>query len=67
MEGLNTVAHHKRGKPKSRRAGCLQCKPHKHQRAKDTYEAKPVGERNADAREQEQHADVHESPWRRTT
>lgn len=27
--------HHKRGKPKSSRAGCLLCKPHKHQRAKD--------------------------------
>jgi hypothetical protein len=21
--------HHKRGKPKTRRAGCLMCKPHK--------------------------------------
>jgi hypothetical protein len=25
--------HHKRGKPKSSRAGCLLCYPHKHQRA----------------------------------
>jgi hypothetical protein len=24
--------NHKRGKPKSARAGCLMCKPHKHQR-----------------------------------
>ena len=24
--------NHKRGKPKSRRAGCMLCKPHKHQR-----------------------------------
>jgi len=23
------MAHHKRGKPKSARAGCLLCKPHK--------------------------------------
>jgi hypothetical protein len=29
------MAHHKRKKPKSSRAGCLLCKPHKHQRAKD--------------------------------
>lgn len=26
--------HHKRGKPKSARAGCLLCKPHKHQAEK---------------------------------
>ncbi len=23
------MAHHKRGRPKNRRAGCLHCKPHK--------------------------------------
>ena len=23
------MAHHKRGRPKNRRAGCLYCKPHK--------------------------------------
>lgn len=27
--------HHKRKKPKSSRSGCLMCKPHKHQRAKN--------------------------------
>lgn len=26
------MAHHKRRRPKSRRAGCLMCKPWKHQR-----------------------------------
>ena len=26
------MAHHKRRKPKSRRSGCLYCKPWKHQR-----------------------------------
>lgn len=26
------MAHHKRRRPKSRRAGCLFCKGHKHQR-----------------------------------
>lgn len=25
------MAHHKRRRPKSRRAGCLMCKPHKRQ------------------------------------
>jgi len=28
------MAHHKRRKRKNARAGCLLCKPHKHQRAK---------------------------------
>ena len=28
------LMHHKRGKPKSTRAGCLLCKPHKHQAEK---------------------------------
>lgn len=28
--------NHKRHKPKSRRAGCLFCKPHKHQRVART-------------------------------
>jgi hypothetical protein len=27
------MAHHKRGRPKSARAGCLLCKPHKRQGA----------------------------------
>jgi len=26
--------HHKRKRPKSKRAGCLFCKPHKHERIK---------------------------------
>jgi hypothetical protein len=25
------MANHKRGRPKSKRAGCLWCKPHKHE------------------------------------
>jgi hypothetical protein len=28
---ISLVAHHKRKGPKSTRAGCLLCKPHKHQ------------------------------------
>lgn len=31
--------HHKRTGPKSTRGGCLLCKPHKHQAAKDTLAA----------------------------
>lgn len=29
------MPHHKRKRPKSSRAGCLQCKPHKLQRGKN--------------------------------
>ena len=28
------MAHHKRKRPKHRRAGCLMCKPHKDERAR---------------------------------
>lgn len=38
------MAHHKRRKPKSSRAGCLYCKPHKHQGAKDCFDSKTVQE-----------------------
>lgn len=38
------VAHHKRRKPKSCRAGCLWCKPHKHQGTKGSFSAKTVQE-----------------------
>jgi len=29
------MAHHKRRRPKNRRSGCLYCKPHKRNKAKD--------------------------------
>lgn len=29
--GSHCLAHHKRKRPKSTRAGCLMCKPYKHQ------------------------------------
>jgi hypothetical protein len=32
--------HYKRGKPKSTRAGCLLCKPHKHQAEKHRERAR---------------------------
>lgn len=33
------MAHHKRGKPKSSRSGCLMCKPWKDQAFKDQIES----------------------------
>lgn len=41
------MAHHKRKKPKSGRAGCLMCKPHKDQRRKDCLSSQTVQERKA--------------------
>ncbi|MDJ0523200.1 MAG: hypothetical protein QNJ90_14110 [Planctomycetota bacterium] len=40
--------HHKRGRPKNRRAGCLLCKPHKANGMKGTQDAKTMQERRAD-------------------
>lgn len=34
--------HHKRGRPKNRRAGCLMCKPHKGNGQKRRLEEKPI-------------------------
>lgn len=45
---------HKRKGPKSTRAGCLMCKPHKDQRRKDTEEAQSAQERHARLNEHEQ-------------
>lgn len=33
------MAHHKRGRPKQQRAGCLFCKPHKANCSKDSAES----------------------------
>lgn len=41
------MANHKRKRPKSTRAGCLMCKPHKDQAFKDTYEAQTNQEKKA--------------------
>lgn len=48
------MAHHKRGKPKSSRAGCLMCKPHKHQGAKKSLKNQTKQEQLAIASEKEQ-------------
>jgi len=41
------MANHKRRRPKSTRAGCLLCKPHKHQCAKGSLAAQSRQERRA--------------------
>jgi hypothetical protein len=48
--------HHKRGRPKNRRAGCLMCKPHKANGAKGrgmrARDVAAVQRANIDARQQ---------------
>ena len=46
------MAHHKRKGPKSTRAGCLFCKPHKSQATKDTNGARTRQEVWADDRDE---------------
>lgn len=46
--------NHKRRGPKSTRAGCLMCKPHKDQRRKDGWDAQPMQERRARLAHREQ-------------
>ncbi len=41
------MAHHKRKGPKSTRAGCMLCKPHKRQGAKHVHRAKEAARRRA--------------------
>jgi len=42
------MAHHKRGRPKNRRAGCLMCKPHKANGSKGTRAARTNQDRRSD-------------------
>jgi len=37
--------HHKRKRPKHKRAGCLMCKPHKHERKHGGKERLPIRDR----------------------
>jgi hypothetical protein len=46
--------HHKRGRPKDQRAGCLLCKPHKANRAKGTLGAQTRQERIARENQKQQ-------------
>jgi hypothetical protein len=48
------MAHHKRGKPKNARAGCLFCKPHKANGKKGMLSAQRLLERRARIDEKEQ-------------
>jgi len=50
--------HHKRKRPKSGRAGCLMCKPHKDQRRKDSLGAQTWQERRARVSEREQREEL---------
>jgi len=52
------VAHHKRRRPKSTRAGCLLCKVHKGNSHKDTWGCQTKQERVARMRHYEQSAEV---------
>lgn len=52
------MAHHKRGKPKSARAGCLACKPHKAQWLKDSLTALKPQDRRTKDRMDSQEADA---------
>lgn len=52
------MAHHKRRRPKSSRSGCILCKPHKHQGAKDTKAAQRRQELLARISEKEQRSDI---------
>jgi hypothetical protein len=48
------MAHHKRRRPKSRRAGCLMCKSHKANGAKGSRNHQTLQERKARVSEREQ-------------
>ena len=49
--------NHKRKRPKSRRAGCLLCKPHKANGTKGTRDAQTRQEQRGRASEREQKAE----------
>lgn len=46
--------NHKRKRPKNQRAGCLLCKPHKHQAEKDTLGNQTLQEKKGRIAETEQ-------------
>lgn len=52
--------NHKRGRPKKARAGCMVCKPQKHNALKDTYYCQTRQEQKAILDESEQLDDVNE-------
>jgi hypothetical protein len=54
------MAHFKRKRPKSRRAGCLLCKPHKANGMKDSVHALKPRDRREKERLDDQEADAAE-------
>lgn len=53
------MANHRRHRAKSRRAGCMLCKPHKHQRNAGADKAQTMQERKArEADRQRERGDV---------
>jgi hypothetical protein len=48
------MANHKRKRPKSARAGCILCKPHKDNAFKDQEQSQTMQERRARVSEREQ-------------
>ena len=55
------MGHHKRKRPKNRRAGCLMCKFHKSNSYKGSLEAQTIQERKAREAEIEQIEDYYDS------
>ena len=53
--------NHKRRRPKSTRSGCLMCKSHKHQAAKDKFCNQTEQEKRAIVSEAEQRSDLASS------
>ncbi len=62
------MANHKRRRPKSRRAGCLWCKPHKHQRVKQRDKTADRLAANLEVQEYQEmlHWPPDERWWRRS-
>lgn len=50
--------HHRRGRPKNRRSGCLMCKPHKMNGLKGSFKAKTRKEQKAIIGEEEQREEL---------
>jgi hypothetical protein len=57
---METVMNFKRKGPKSTRAGCLLCKPHKRQGCR--HDRHSFNKRHVDAKEQLAEAAVHDGP-----
>jgi len=60
------MAHHKRGRPRSARAGCLSCKPHKANQLKDAWGSQTRQEQGARHGEEEQRDALEEDPHEAT-